>query len=81
MLVRKLEYRSRLVSDATVVAIFYDGRHRDPGPLARWNTVMSPRLVQKSSGAPAAGDFTISAPKVRFRLVSFGKEMWFDEER
>ena len=77
----KLELRCRLVSAATALAIFHDGHHRDPGTLARWSIMMSSRLVQFRRLDPAAGGFTISAPKVRFRLVSFGKEMWFDEER
>ena len=48
MLVQGLEYRSRLVSATSVVAIFHDGHHRDPGALARWYIMMSSRLVLKS---------------------------------
>ena len=53
-LVRELEYRCRLVSAATALAIFYDGHHRDPGALARWSAVMSSRLVQVGALDPAA---------------------------
>ena len=53
-LVFKLEYRSRLVSATSVVAIFHDGHHRDPGALARWSIMMSSRLVLKSHRDPAA---------------------------
>ena len=50
MLVHKLEYRFCMARTATALAIFHDGHHRDPGALARWGTMMSSRLVQKSSG-------------------------------
>ena len=77
-LVRKLEYRFRLVSAANALAIFHDGHHRDPGALARWY-IMMPSRPEKSRASAADGE-TIPAAKVSCGLVSFGKVMWFDEE-